>query len=292
MKTIVLFFIEFLFIFSELNAQKTKQEIGLAVYNIGFGGAVSGIGSVINKKPEETVGKAFLRGFKWGCVGGSFTYLGKKFSSLINSQKQILYAWPSKLVHDFGTSIIVNSAKNTGVFDSYRTQIGFVRFDISIKGHIKVKPRVMPFALGSFIYGSFTGKLDFNKTVLIGTPTFIGDTSFFRSGFLGAAGLNAIYMLDTSRFYLYHMLAHEHIHVLQESQYFSLAVWLTPSDKKFKKESNLTLYGRVSKYIYLDIPFQRIPRIFMNYPLRCYYRNYLELEAEHFATNSFIRKCY
>jgi hypothetical protein len=204
----------------------------------------------------------------------------------------LLYAWPSKLVHDFGTSIIVNSAKNEGVFDSYRTQIGFVRLDISMKGGMKVKPRVMPFALGSFIYGSFRGKLDLNKTILIGTPTFIADTTFFRGGFRGASGFNTIYIPDTSSFYLYNSLAHEHNHILQESQYFSFATWLTPLHKKFKKESNLTLYGRLSKYIYLDIPFQRIPRIFMNYPLRCYYRNYLELEAEHFATNSFIRKCY
>jgi hypothetical protein len=292
LKTILFLFIEFLFIFSELNAQKAKQEIGLAVYNISFGGLVSGIGSVINKKPEETVGGTFLRGFKWGCVGGSFTYLGKRLSYPINSQRQLLFAWPSKLVHDIGTSIIVNSAKNTGVFDSYRTQIGFVRFDIEIKGRIKVHPRVMPFALGSFIYGSFRGKLDLNKTILIGTPTFRADISLFRGGFRGASGLNTIHIPDTSSFYSYNTLAHEHNHILQESQYFSLAVWLTPLDKKFKKESNLTLYGRLSKYIYLDIPFQRIPRIFMRYSLRCYYRNYLELEAEHFATNSFIRKCY
>ena len=273
------------------NGQKNAQEARLAIYNISFGAIVSGVGSVLTEQHGESVTKAFLKGIKWGALGGGFVYLGKKTSYQINSKKQMLYGWPSKFVHDFGISIVENAAKNQEIFGSFRTNVGFIKIDISTQKHFSIHPKVMPFALGSFIYGSIKSKLDLNKTILIGTPVFKANKVFLQ-GDLGLAGYNTIYMPDTLSYFFYSVIAHEHVHILQESQYFSILTWLRPLHNKLNESKKFTIYKKLEKYFYLDIPIYRIPQIFMNYSPNCFYRNYFELEAQHFASNSYIRKCY
>ncbi len=48
-------------------AQDTDTE--MALYNIGLGGIVGGIGASLNKKKEESFGKTFLAGFLKGGIG-------------------------------------------------------------------------------------------------------------------------------------------------------------------------------------------------------------------------------
>lgn len=278
---------------TSLGQSKTSQEIGLAGKNILFGGIVSGIGSGLNKEHSESFTKAFLRGFKWGSVGGFVVYLGKKTSYTINSTEQLYFGWGTKLVHSLGTSIIYNSAIGESPFSKYYTNVGFIRFEINLNEKFNTKVKVMPFSLGSFIYGLTKHSIVVDESLKLGTPLFIADSSFFEGRFLGLSGYNTIMIAGELKEFKFRTIAHENIHTMQFNEFYTLNTWFNKPQKKINDNIQDSKTKQILfDYIFLDVPYQKLINSLYPSSGACFYKNPFELEAEHFAINNYIKRCY
>lgn len=271
---------------------KDSQQAWLATQNVLSGGLISGIGGGINRVEGESFWKGFGNGFKYGCLGGLGLYLGKKLIYPVNSKDQLLYGWPSKLIHSAGMSIIENAGKGEAPFSKWHTNVGFFRLELNLKSANKFNLKVMPFSLGEFAYGLSTAKLEVNSTLLSGTPVFTAPTDFFLSNQIALAGYNAIYIHQDLTLIRNKTIAHELIHILQYNEELKMNVWLTRPTQKIKTSLKNNFVKRVFvNHVYYDIPYQSVLNVIFKSSERCYFKNPLELEAEHFSTNKYIRKC-
>src|SRR5690242_8452353 len=102
----------YLSIFFSLAVYGQNQQQRVLLYNVGFGGFTSAIGAIINKPKKANWKPYFVKGLWQGSIGGVISFAGKNTTYLINKDKQLLYAWPSKFLHSAGSSIIENAALN------------------------------------------------------------------------------------------------------------------------------------------------------------------------------------
>ena len=100
-----------------INSYSQQSEFEIGLYNVGLGGFGSGIGAVINKKPNEKFFNVFCNGFLKGSLGGAFVYGSKKMVSQIHIEEKIEYNWPAKILNSLGTSIIENASSNRGFLE-------------------------------------------------------------------------------------------------------------------------------------------------------------------------------
>lgn len=254
-----------------------SQQVGLAVYNVGLGGFIGGIGAVINKKDDQaTYGKTFFRGFWRGCVGGSVNFLGKKTSSLIASKHEYGYGWAAKVVHSLGTSIIENAATNREMLENYALEIGFVRLDVNTKTG-NVLPRVKPFSFAGFAYHLFVADFKAKTSLQLGNPFF---TSTSRSPY--ALFDNIIYPnIPVPNRDKYQIVNHETIHVLQGREYNAVNLFYSERIKG------------INKYIFLDLPISSLAYEVSERSKgekAVYDSNFFEFEANSFSRMKYVER--
>ncbi len=153
------------------------QERTLLLYNVGLGGFSSGIGAVINKPKNENWKKTFIRGFWRGSTGGLLNYSGKKMLYLVNKKSEYGYAWPAKILHFAGLSIMENASLNEPFLQNWYIDYGIVRFDFSINRKKKFRARFLLESIPSIIFASQTGKFDVGKTLATGNLIFVNNES-------------------------------------------------------------------------------------------------------------------
>lgn len=294
-----------LFFQTKIFGQRARQEVGLAIYNCGLGGITSGVGAVINKKKNEKPLRVFWRGFKYGTIGGFFNYTGKKITHLIsfskdsfldvNNNAALLWGWPAKIIHSVGSSIMENAAANKEkIFSHYNIQIGFINLSIDLKNHISVTPQLMPLSFLEFTSSTIRlgSRLKFKESILLGTPYFItnDNTSYFESADAEAV-TNCIIVKSwaASTRFSGLILAHEYVHVLQQREYFVFNQYLRKAFYNIINQDK-PIVKLINKHMYPDIPYLYFFYSIMQQPRETYYKNIFELEAEHFATNSYIKR--
>jgi hypothetical protein len=281
-----------LFLFSTKSfAQKQEQHV--LVYNVALGGITSGIGAAINKKKADKIFPTFLRGFKYGCVGGLFLYGGKKISYQINRQNNLAWGWPSKLVHSYGATIIEQASKDEkDIFTKLSFPVGFLRFNLSFQKNVKCNIQLQPGALASFILNSSYWKFKPKESLLIGSPIFMSNSDYIINGSGGGKALINTFTyseLFTSK--SYEIFAHEHLHLLQEREYLVMNNWFkNPTNNVLNKMNNNT--KEIFNHVYLDIPYNYLFYSILYKKPPCYFKNYYEFEAKRFATNDFVQRCY
>lgn len=294
-----------LFLHNETFAQKNRQELGLAIYNCGLGGFTSGVGAIINKKKNEKILNVFWRGFKYGSLGGLINYSGKRLTYLISYSKDsltnekntsaLLWGWPAKIVHGIGSSIMDNAAANKSkIFADYNIPIGFINLSVKINNRISINPQLMPISFIEFITNNLRpgSKLRFKESILIGTPYFIADDNTpYLLGHNGIASSNSIVLTfnaaasSLSGF----LLAHEYVHILQQREYLVFNQYLIKPFNSIIKQDKKSV-KLMKKYIYADLQYLSFFYGITQHPFETYYKNIFELEAEHFATNTYIRQ--
>lgn len=292
-------------------SQKIRQELGLAGYNIALGGITAGFGAMINKKKGTKAGKAFLRGVKYGCIGGAINYTAKRMAYGMNpetttgipklNKKYLLWGWPVKIVHSIGSSIIDNAARNKkNVFKNYNLPIGFINLNINFEEKLKIKPQLMPYSIYSYIYLSAKKNYQFKaeESLLLGTPIFIFDSTTPNYGtYAGQQFANGITFKDdlysdTRYRFINQTIAHEYIHVLQFKEYQVFNSYFSNCYNKIIGKK-VKLKNFIGKYIYNDFPYVSAFYLMMQQPKdaiysNAYFKNLYELEAQHFSTNSFV----
>jgi hypothetical protein len=285
--------ITILLLFFHLAVSAQHQGRTVFVYNAAFGGITSGIGSIINRPKEVNWKKAFLKGLWQGGIGGLLNYTGKKTLYLVNKNQKDIYAWPAKLLHAAGTSIMENAAMNMPFLQNWNIDYGFLRFDFSFGTSRKFKVRFLPDAVVATILASKYGRFDLGTSLATGEIIFKADKLLNLPNTPIASGVTfgrAIVYVDTPHTYYTkgRIIAHEIVHRYQYNEYQIFNSWLDPVARKIKSKSLQAIF---SKYVYADIPYFFIPYyIIGGSAAPHYFSNFYEFEAERFATGAQVQR--
>ena len=115
-KLTILFIFIFIINSQTIFSQNNKTEMGL--YNVGFGALTGGIGSVINKKPDQKLGRTFLKGLWKGAFGGTVVHCSKLIAGQIGPTEILELGWASNLSNSVGESMIQNTIYNKSLFET------------------------------------------------------------------------------------------------------------------------------------------------------------------------------
>lgn len=281
----ILVFILF-FIPKTLFAQ--DQDRTLLIYSVGLGAITSGIGAVINKPKHTDWKKYFVKGLWQGCIGGFVNYSSKKTLYLVNKQNEFLYAWPAKLLHGAGLSIMENAALNEPFLQNWNIDYGPVRFDFSINGKRKARVRFLPESIAGIIFTAGKARFNLGRTLSTGNLVFVSKEGYVYNGshytlgfsFSRALALGALGKND------HEVIAHEIVHQFQFGDFQVLNTWLKPFEKKITSKTLQTIFTR---YVYFSLPwFWPIYELSGRYETPHYYRNFFEFEAQRFGSNTYV----
>jgi hypothetical protein len=260
-----------------------QQERQLFLYNVGFGSITSGIGAVINKSKGTDWKQAFLKGCWQGGIGGALSFAGKKAVHLIYKKQNLLYGWPSKLLHAAGTSIVENAALNKPFLQNWNIDYGPIRFDFSLNGTSKPKIRLLPVGVYAIIVASRSAYFDPGTTLLTGNVSFYSKYDYVRVGegyFKGVSHGRAFVFAD--KIEQSYVIPHELIHIYQYREYQVFNAWLKPLVDKVTHKSIRKIFER---YVFADVPFFSAFYLLEYNKTQNYYRNFYEFEAERFSSN-------
>ncbi|RZK61057.1 MAG: hypothetical protein EOO85_33890, partial [Pedobacter sp.] len=214
-----------------------KQERQILTYNIALGAISAGVGAVINKPKHADWKRYIVKGIWQGSIGGLINYSGKKTLYLINKKNELGYAWPAKILHAAGTSIIENAALNEPFLRNWNIDIGPARIDFSTSCSKKIRARFLPGSIYAILKGSRRGKMDWQTTFRTGTISYYSTNYIASNNSFPAAGLSygrgiiySDYGGNTNN-----ILAHELAHTFQYRDYMVLNSFLKPLATKLRK---------------------------------------------------------
>ncbi len=262
-----------IFILSEKSfSQDTKTE--MALYNVGINSVFSGIGALINKKPNEKWHKVLLKGMGQGALGGYLIYESKNLIGKIESEKKWEYGWYGKLINSAGTSIVENASSNRDFWERWHINFGFNRLEFYTKEKFKMKYRIMPISLALTIYSSIGNKFEFKRTLQTGEIIFSSNNTEFRGYTLGN-----IIVINNSEINFANIYSHEIIHVYQYYDFNFINTYLSKpmnkwnmKSKKFKSLNNIF-------YFDLQMPLYKGLYLLENINKNSHYDNFFENEA-------------
>ncbi|MGJ8592141.1 MAG: hypothetical protein ACSHXF_06315 [Aquaticitalea sp.] len=273
--------IKLLILFILLNGVANSQNnTEMALYNVGLGSFVGGVGAVINKNSGEKTGKVFLKGFLQGAVGGYVVYESKKFMLKVTQEEQIEYAWGSKLINSVGISVVENASLNKNLWENWHINIGFNRMDLNFENNIKFKYRIMPVSLlltGYFAYGN---KFEFDLFLKTGETIF--STSKDNSGNAGATW-GTVIIIEDDKINDKRVVSHEIIHSFQYNDFNFVNTFLERGKNNIIANSTfLTKYQHIF-YFDLQAPVFGALYLLESSKKGCYYNNFFEKEAGNFS---------
>ncbi len=270
--TIILFFSLY------INSIAQHNNTQAALYNIGFGGITSSIGAVLNKKPNEKLGKVLLKGFWQGALGGTVVYGSKQLVYNMHKKHNLDKLWQAKLVNSVGVSIIENAGLNQNFYDKWHINIGFNRLEVDIKNNFKVQYKIMPTALIGTIISTTHGSLNLKYSIQTLTPIFLNKNEYaFPFAIINSIVINKDKMKNS--------LAHEIIHTFQIDDFMSINVFFNKKKKKWTTHSKLI--NKYNKWFYMDTPsFILLRSVYLieNKNIQCYYDNFFEAEANYYSS--------
>lgn len=278
------------FLISDICAQKGAQKAELLAYNVIFSGVTSGIGSMINAPKNVKKGKAFLTGFWQGGIGGILKFSGKELTYQVG-RNSLYYAWPARIVHAAGLSIVENAAYHRPFLENWHLYLGIVRMDFSVKKDNPMRWRFLPLSPYNIYRASRYGKFDLGKTLQTGSIIFHHRESvlFDVPGLGSVAGISSYnaMVVGNENYELHpYFIAHELVHEFQYYEYMTLNAWISKPAEKFVGSKVKNIF---SKYLYAEVPYfwgfyewQRQKKV--------KYQNFFEFEAESSATNTYINR--
>ena len=264
--------------FMVTNVIYCQNKTEMALYNVGLGSFVGGVGAVINKNPNEKTGKVFLKGFLQGGLGGFFVYESKKFILKIPENNKLEYAWGAKFINSIGSSIIENASLNKDFWEVWHINIGFNRIEVYTRHKIKIKYKVMPISLlltGVFAYGN---KFELDKSLKTGEIIFSVSDKFEHAG----ATWGKLILIDKLRLNEFDTIAHEIVHSYQYEDFNFVNTFINKPKLDLLNKSK---FGKkLSKYFYFDLQAPIFGSLYLLEDGRDrYYDNFFEYEAAFFS---------
>jgi len=274
---------------SPLRSQSNNTEA--ALYNIGIGSIFSGIGAVINKKPQEKFGKVLFKGMAQGALGGYLVFESKVIAGRIAKDRDLTYGWPAKFINSAGTSIIENAASNRNFWEQWNLNIGFNRIEFHTKDRFQVQYRVQPVAFLLTAYTAFQNKFEPHLSLRVGEFIFSGNKTYGYDddSYLGRALSTAILLNPETGGFNYSTVAHEMIHVFQYHDFNVLNAYVNKPTAQFKEGSGF--FRKMDKIFHYDFNILIFAGLYKlehwgndQESFEGYYSNYFEREAYLFST--------
>ncbi|GAL66343.1 hypothetical protein JCM19301_2438 [Jejuia pallidilutea] len=255
----------------------SQSKTDIALYNIGLGSFVGGLGAIINKKPNEKTGKVLLKGLLQGGGGGYLVYQSKNLLLKIPENNKLEYSWGAKFVNSLGISIIENASLNNDFWNKWHINIGFNRLEIETKEKIKFKYRIMPVALiltGIFAYDH---KFELEKTLRTGEIIFSVSKKFEHAG----AVWGKLILLEKNHLDDFHTISHEIVHSFQYEDFNFVNTFLNKPRTKLLGKSKLG--NKLDKIFYFDLQAPVLELYLLENGGDEYYDNFFEYEAGLFS---------
>lgn len=278
---IIIFLISFCTLFDSYSQNNDTQA---AVYNVALGSVFSGVGALINKKPNDKWHKTLLKGMGQGAVGGYVIFESKRMLRNVQEKKKWEYSWASKFINATGTSIVENASSNRPFASQWHMNFGFLRLELETKEKIKLKPKIMPIALTKFIIIAINNKFEFKRSSQTGEFIFSTTNKKMFGDFSGYSTGSSI-LLANSEVMSRKTLSHEIIHNYQHQDYNFVNTYLNKPFEKLNEKSKT--FNTLNKYFYWDL--QNIVLYGLNlfenrnYDINKYYDNFLEHEAGYYS---------
>lgn len=277
-----------------LNAQSDNfrsERTKMAIFNVGVNGLFGGIGSLINKKDGGKNFRTFINGFYKGAIGGSVSHVGLSMSHLIQTQENIVYAWPARLVNAMGSSIIQNAAENNKMFERLHFNLYVARLEY-FPYQKKFKTRLFTSSLYGIISVGSGNRFDLGKSLKSGILYFESSDGFQLTGSSGFVGIGQVSSIGMSSDLFgkdfFRTYAEEVAHIQQFDRKVAGNAFVEKLDQQWKENSKS--YNTLAKYIYLDI---NGPAFYIAYRIENgngYCNNFFEKEAVNYA-NKKIGPC-
>lgn len=270
------------FLLSMMTMKSQNTDFEMATYNIGFGALVGGVGAVINKKPSQKLGNAFLSGVLKGSLGGYLIFESKRTIRKIASTENLEYAWPAKIVNSLGTSVVESAARNDGNWNRWHLHIGFNRIELDLYDKPRIKYRMMPVSFLLTAYIAFGNKFELEKSLLTGEFIFSNENSNIFSNDFAAVNIGNVILYKPTQ-YTPDLIAHEIIHSYQYYDFNFINTWTERPVLKGLSKTNIN--SKILDFFYLDlngVPL-RAAYLIENTTGPSYYDNFFEYEAGYWS---------
>ena len=277
-KKLKLIFITSMLLFSSYsNGQNSNSE--MALYNIGLGSIFSGVGALINKKPNEKWHKVLLKGMGQGALGGYLIYESKNLIGKIEQKQSLEYSWYGKFVNSAGTSIVENASSNRNFWEKWHLNIGFNRLEFYTNNKFKVKYKIMPVSLLLTAYSAVGNKFELERTLQTGEIIF--SSSDISGNGIPARGVanGNILVLNSNSLNEFDLYSHEIIHIYQYYDYNFVNTYLNKPFDNWESKSNT--FDKINDLFYFDMQGAVLRPLYLleNGNRSCYYDNFFENEA-------------
>lgn len=283
------FLVLLIILLTNSNLKSQNNDFQAASYNVGLGALFGVVGSVINKKSNEPLGKVILKGLGQGALGGYVTFESKRLLREVDDMNDWKIFWGSKLVNAAGTSIVQNAALNKNFWEQWNLNIGFNRIEFHTKDKFSLKYKVMPIAFVSTTYSFISFKFDASKSFKTGEFIFKTEKEFENTNSIGVYYPGFI-MYDEKYFNnpylpksgLVNTIKHEIIHSYQSNDFMVLNTYL---DKPLNYFSNKNKTVKtLNKHIYLEFHYLPLRALYLyeTNSAKNYYDNFFEHEAGYY----------
>jgi hypothetical protein len=284
MKTRYFYFSIIIIIFNALPIKGQSNDTEAALYNIGFGAVFSTVGAIINKKPNETLGKIIKKSIWQGALGGYVTFESKRILRAAQQQNKWEYIWPAKLVNSIGTSIKENSALNKDFWEKWHLNIGFNRLEFTFKDNFSVNYKLMPVA---FLYTAdafVRHKFEFRKSIQTGEFIF-STNSIHNNEFINVSASSLPGYLIFEKPFLNNIELHTHeiIHFYQSNDFSVFNTYFNKPIKKWSKKNKTINWLNKNLYPEYHYLILRPAYLLENIKINNYYDNFFEHEAGYYS---------
>lgn len=274
-----------LFIFNSTYSFSQSNKTEAAVYNIGIGSIFSGIGAIINKKPNEKLGKVLLKGLAQGALGGYIVYESKNLLAKVAEEERLELNWGAKVVNSAGISIIENASSNRNFWEQWNFHFGFNRLEFHTKDNFKIRYKILPAAFLLTAYSAIGNKFELDRTLRSGEFIFSSNEIVLNEEGLRRAGIaiGPSIIFDSQFLNNYNIITHEFVHSYQYNDFNFLNTYINKPLQEFEEGSKF--FSRINKIFHYDIqaPFGA-GLYLLEARKEGYYNNHFEREAE-FYTN-------
>lgn len=285
MKPIPIFLILILLYGNHVKAQANDTEA--ALYNVGFGAVFSSLGAVINKSPEEPVGKVIKKALWQGALGGYLTFESKRLLREAQRHQKWEYVWGAKLVNAAGTSIKENAALNKDFWEKWHINFGFNRIEFSAKDKFEVRYRLLPVAFIYTMDAFFRYDFDFKQSFRTGefVFSFAGDRNsshgFVTAGYMA---LNSNYLNKFSaKGEIFRLTTHEIVHLYQSNDFSIFNAFMHKPMERWSKQQKTVKW--INTYLYPEYHYLILRPAYLLEEARAkaYYDNFFEHEAGYYS---------
>lgn len=277
-----------LFCFILLSAQGQSNDTEAALYNIGFGAVFGSIGAIINKTPEEKLGKVVLKSLWQGAVGGYVTFESKRLLRTAQRQDSWELIWAAKILNAGGTSIKENAAENRDFWKKWHINFGFNRIEFLTEEKLKVRYKLKPIALAYTLSGFFSFEFNLASSLKYGEFVFLANNLEPINGIdpIGLAYPEFI-VIENGFEENFNLVTHEIMHLYQSNDF---SIFNSYYQKPFKRwsEKNKTI-NWVYNYLYPDLHLILLGSAYLieRNNANKYYNNFFEHEAGYYSDTLF-----